>query len=223
MNISPTLTGPLPALQQTSGQGTGVISSDFETFLKMLTVQMQNQDPLEPIKSEDYAVQLATFSGVEQQVRTNELMATMGQQLALMGMSQIAGWVGMEARAAVPAQFDGTPITLSPNPVAIADRAELVVRDENGQEVQRMTLPLTGENMDWAGVSDSGTPFPAGIYAFEVESYNNGALVATAPVEIYTPIAEARVRNGQTILVTPGGVEVLASDVTALRDPSLVP
>jgi flagellar basal-body rod modification protein FlgD len=50
------------------------ISSDFNTFLRMLTVQMQNQDPLDPIDSADFAVQLATFSGVEQQVRTNELL-----------------------------------------------------------------------------------------------------------------------------------------------------
>ncbi len=41
------------------------ISADFETFLKMLTVQMQNQDPLNPVDSSDYATQLATFSGVE--------------------------------------------------------------------------------------------------------------------------------------------------------------
>ena len=48
-----------------------VLSSDFETFLKMLTVQLENQDPLNPVDSADYAVQLATFSGVEQQVQTN--------------------------------------------------------------------------------------------------------------------------------------------------------
>ena len=45
-----------------------VISSDFETFLRMLTVQLENQDPLDPTDSADYAMQLATFSGVEQQV-----------------------------------------------------------------------------------------------------------------------------------------------------------
>lgn len=42
---------------------TAKITSDFNTFLRMLTVQMQNQDPLKPIESSDFAVQLATFSG----------------------------------------------------------------------------------------------------------------------------------------------------------------
>jgi flagellar basal-body rod modification protein FlgD len=43
------------------------LSSDFETFLKMLTTQLKNQDPMNPVDSADYAVQLATFSSVEQQ------------------------------------------------------------------------------------------------------------------------------------------------------------
>lgn len=76
------------------------INSDFETFLIMLTTQMQNQDPLNPIDSSDFAVQLATFSSVEQQVKTNDLLTSLGQQFELMGLSQLAGWVGMEARVA---------------------------------------------------------------------------------------------------------------------------
>ena len=76
------------------------ISADFDTFLKMLTTQMQNQDPLNPIDSADYAVQLATFSGVEQQMKTNQLLDDLASQFGVMGMSQLAAWVGQEARAA---------------------------------------------------------------------------------------------------------------------------
>ena len=78
------VTQPTQQTQQTqqSGQSSGAdsttpsgqISSDFETFLKMLTVQMKNQDPLNPVESTDYATQLATFSGVEQAVLTNDLL-----------------------------------------------------------------------------------------------------------------------------------------------------
>ena len=70
------------------------ISSDFQTFLRMLTTQMQNQNPLEPIEASDFAVQLATFSGVEQQVRTNDLLS---QLTSRMGLSELANWVGREA------------------------------------------------------------------------------------------------------------------------------
>jgi len=132
----------IPALQQSASTSTtptnqGVISSDFETFLKMLTAQMENQDPLDPMDSADYATQLATFSGVEQQVLTNDLLQVLSGQFAVSGMAQMASWVGKEARAPVAGYFDGAPITVAPNPASIADRVELVVRDADGTEVQR--------------------------------------------------------------------------------------
>ncbi len=63
----------------------------------MLTVQMKNQDPLNPIQSSDFAVQLATFSGVEQQVRTNELLSRLAEGFASSGMTGLSG-----ARSAAP-------------------------------------------------------------------------------------------------------------------------
>lgn len=195
------------------------LNSDFETFLKMLTTQMQNQDPLNPIESQNFATQLATFSGVEQQVRTNDLLQGLGLQMGVMGMSQMAGWVGMEARAAAPAFFDGSPVVVSPNPAIQADGAVLVVRNEGGDEVQRLDIPVSAEPLDWAGVDDGGSPFPTGLYSFEVESYSNGALMTTTPAEIYSTITEARGENGETVLILEGGARVTSEEVTALRQP----
>ncbi|MDJ0627380.1 MAG: flagellar hook capping FlgD N-terminal domain-containing protein [Rhodobacter sp.] len=219
MEISPTLTGPLPAAQSGTDDSNGTISSDFETFLHMLTVQMQNQDPLNPVKSEDFAVQLATFSGVEQQVRTNDLLEGLGSQMDLGGMAQVAGWVGMEARAPTAAHFDGTPLSLVPSPQATADKAMLVVKDATGAVVQRTQIAVSGDPIDWSGADPQGNPFPPGAYSFEVESYSNGALAAKDPVEVYTRVAEARVVDGETVLVLQGGIEVAPSQVTGLRDP----
>ena len=131
------LTPPATAEQLTPGtakveKSSTEISSDFETFLKMLTVQMQNQDPLNPVDSSDYAVQLATFSGVEQQVQTNDLLRSLMGQLGAAGMADFAGWVGMEARTNLPVTFAGSPVQLSVAPAASADAAALVVTDEGG-------------------------------------------------------------------------------------------
>jgi flagellar basal-body rod modification protein FlgD len=198
-----------------------LVGSDFETFLKMLTVQMKNQDPLDPIKSEDYAVQLATFSGVEQQVKTNDLITKMTSQLGLMGMSQMAGWVGMEAKAPVAGYFDGTPITLAPNPPQTADRTDLVIRDESGNEVQRTSIAATDDQLSWAGVNTDGSPFANGLYSFQTESFNNGQLTETNTVEVYATIVEARNDAGQTVLVTNGGAVIPSTNVSALRNPAL--
>jgi flagellar basal-body rod modification protein FlgD len=195
------------------------ISSDFQTFLEMLTVQMKNQDPLNPVDSSDYAVQLATFSSVEQQVLTNDLLSGLWQQMANTGMTQLAGWVGMEARTSAPALFDGSPITLSPLPAKLADETWLVVRDEAGKEVQRQQIGLLGEQVEWAGVDGSGNPLPSGLYSFEVENRASGELLGTTPVETYANVIEAQMFDGTTLLVLEGGVQVLTTDVTALRRP----
>ncbi len=121
------------------------VSSDFETFLRMLTVQMQNQDPLNPVDSSDYAVQLATFSSVEQQVLTNDLLRSMSGQLAGGSLGQLAGWVGMEALARVPVAFNGDPVNLRPDYAEQADAAKLVVRDAAGEIVAREPLTLSQE------------------------------------------------------------------------------
>lgn len=195
------------------------ISSDFNTFLRMLTVQMQNQDPLKPIDSADYAVQLATFSGVEQQVRTNQLLAEMQGKFQQLGMSEMASWIGKEARSAAPVLYEGAPVTLSPNPAVGADRAVLVVKDAQGNLVSREEIPVSAEPYQWLGAGADGAPLPPGLYSIELESLSGERVITTQPVEHYARVIEAKGTPQGTKLVLEGGIEVLATDVTALREP----
>jgi len=198
---------------------TSKISSDFNTFLRMLTVQMQNQDPLNPIDSADYAVQLATFSGVEQQVRTNQLLADMQGRFQQLGMAEMASWIGKEARSSAPVRYEGRPVTLSPNPAVGANRAVLVVKDAQGNLVSREEIPVSAEPYTWLGAGADGAPLPPGLYAIELESLNGETVLDSRPVEHYARVIEARGGPAGTKLVLEGGIEVLASDVTALREP----
>ncbi len=214
---TPQVTAASPATPaKSAGQ---MVSSDFDTFLRMLTVQMQNQDPLNPIESTDYAVQLATFSGVEQQVKTNDLLTALGKQLGAMGMSDLAGWVGMEARAVGPVWFKDSPVALYPEPASGAERVVLVVRDAGGAERDRVDLPVSDQPVEWAGVDAFGAPFPPGFYDFSLQSYSQGKLMGEAPVAAYSEIVEARVEDGETVLVLNGGTEIKAGDVGSLRAP----
>jgi flagellar basal-body rod modification protein FlgD len=146
------------ALTLPSSKNSSVLSSDFETFIKMLTMQAKYQDPLEPIDSSEYAAQLAQFSMVEQQVQSNELLAHLTEQLGGSNMAGMANWIGMEARTAAPTYFDGAPITVAPTIPIGADEVFLVVYDDDGAQVQRQALPTSNEPFLWAGVVDSGTP-----------------------------------------------------------------
>ena len=186
--------------------GNQVISADFQTFLQMLTAQMTNQDPLNPIDSSDYAVQLATFSSVEQQVLTNDLLTSLISQVAGSDISQLAGWVGMEARTAGPVYFGGDPVALAPLPARRADEAWLVARDETGSEVARQPIGLSGDQIVWTGLDSDGQPLAPGLYSFEVENHAEGTLLGSTPVESYARVAEAQNIDGTMVLLLEGGV-----------------
>lgn len=209
-----------PANRSAPPQAKPRISSDFDTFLKMLTVQMRNQDPLNPIDSADYAVQLATFSGVEQQARTNQMLDQMLGQFGVLGMAQLAGWVGNEARAPGPVMFQGVPRDLEVQPDKTADRAVLVVRDSAGRLVSRADAwPVEGR-LTWDGRDMKGTPLPQGRYDLTLESYAGDQLLGSRPVQSYARILEVQGGAGGTRLVLEGGATVAAADVTALRTAS---
>lgn len=195
-----------------------VINSDFETFLRMLTTQLKNQDPLNPMNSSDFAVQLATFSSVEQQVLTNDLLSGLSGQMGQMGMAQLASWVGMEARAPIPAQFDGFPVTVQPNPLRTADEARLVIRNAKGDVVQTQPIPVAAESFLWTGRDAAGQSLPAGLYSFEVESYLQGDRLGSSVPETYGRIVEARSEAGRTVLMMESGATVDADLVTGIRN-----
>ncbi|SEO06962.1 flagellar basal-body rod modification protein FlgD [Salinihabitans flavidus] len=206
------------AAPTTSDKGASALTSDFETFLKMLTAQAQNQDPLNPLDSSEYAAQLAQFSSVEQQVLTNDLLNNMVVQLGAMGMAQLSNWIGMEARVAAPGYFDGDAIEVLPAPNAGADSADLVVYNGEGTEVDRVNIPISGESYSWDGMGQDGVPLPHGHYHFEVESFVNEESVGASYADVYSRIVEATGENGDTVLVLEGGARISANQVAALRE-----
>ncbi len=197
-------------------------AGDYETFLRMMTVQIKNQDPLSPMSADDFAAQLATFSAVEQQTKTNDLLTQQLAQTAQNSMVQMAGWVGKEARIAAPVHFDGTnPVSLSPNPALNADRAVLVVKDAGGNEVSRIDIPVASADYEWLGLDSNGEPLPEGVYELSLESYEGEELLGSTGVEYFGLIEEIRSSSSGVTALFPGGIEVSTALVSALRAPRL--
>jgi flagellar basal-body rod modification protein FlgD len=215
-------TQPTAAGVQTAGSGTtsGTISADFETFLRLLTTQMQHQDPLNPIESTEFASQLAQFSGVEQQVRTNDLLTGLQSGLAALGMGQLGSWIGMEARAEMPVNFDGQAVTLAGAPHALADRMELVVRDARGEIVQELPIPLSGDSFEWDGTGPDGSVLAPGLYNFAVRALSGEEVLEERGAMVYGSVQEAAIVGGEIWLTMTDGVSIPSGDVLGLRDPT---
>ncbi|MEO9576091.1 MAG: flagellar hook capping FlgD N-terminal domain-containing protein [Tateyamaria sp.] len=218
MDILPAATTAASAAPASS-TNSAVLSSDFEVFLQMLTAQAEYQDPLEPIDNSEYAAQLAQFSMVEQQVTTNDLIQQMLSALGANDMVSAANWIGMEALVQGPAQFDGSPVTIAPNPPITADEVTLIVTNAQGTEVQRQAMPLGAAPFEWNGRTVDGLMLDPGKYSFEIESKSNGEIFVVDPAMVYSRVTEARVDSGETLLALDSGYLIAATNVLGLREP----
>lgn len=203
---------------QSAAPASSSLTSDYQTFLKLMTTQLQYQDPMNPVDSTEYLSQLASFSAVEQQTQTNKLLTSMQASFNMLGMAQVASWVGSEGRAAMPALVaDGGRLSLTPQIAPEADQAVLLVRDSAGKLVSRVDIPVNAKTYDWLPLDATGATLADGLYDLEVENYKDGAQISTTEVELYGKIQEIRGLSGEMTLVMEGGREVAASAVTAIR------
>src|SRR3954463_1904893 len=75
------------------------IAGNFDTFLQLLTTQLQNQNPLDPLDTNQFTQQLVEFSGVEQQLKTNDFLSSLVQANANTTNSNAVGYIGKTVTA----------------------------------------------------------------------------------------------------------------------------
>lgn len=216
-SIAPAPTVTAPELS-TSGSS-ALITSDFEVFLTMLTAQAKYQDPLEPIDSSEYAAQLAQFSMVEQQVETNTLMEQLVTALSTSDAGNLANWIGMDALTTGPAHFDGTPITIVPDPPAGAEEMYLVVTDESGFLVETKQLNVSSDPIEWTGLRADGTGYLHGNYNFEIETRIDDEVQSISNAQVFGRVTESRLQDGIMRVILASGHSVATGNVLGLRAP----
>ncbi|MEM8957494.1 MAG: flagellar hook capping FlgD N-terminal domain-containing protein [Pseudomonadota bacterium] len=194
-------------------------SSDFETFLKMLTAQIQNQDPLNPIDSTDYAVQLATFSSVEQQVLTNDLLETMTPGGPGLGtLTELAGWIGMEARVAGRAPLSGDGVVLSFEVPPDLEDTAVEIRNVSGDILVSLPVSPGETSVFWDGRNADGARLPDGSYDVALTGSDVDGEIVTADVSAFVRVAEVQMGPTGGELRLSDGRMILPESVTSLRE-----
>ncbi|MEO0913571.1 MAG: flagellar hook capping FlgD N-terminal domain-containing protein [Pseudomonadota bacterium] len=221
-NATPSDTGLPTADESVSATNAAALTSDFETFLTLLTAQMRNQDPLNPTESTEFVAQLASFSAVEQQIRSNEtLEEILGALTGGSDLVALAEWIGRDVRFAASAPFDGTPLEIETSPNPEADGATLVVRNDFGEIVQRRAVDPAQRYLTWEGYQADGTLAAEGAYSFSIEYTDGDAVIADEPGRVFVPVQEVRMDGDVATLVAPDGTSMPLSEVTAVRQSSL--
>lgn len=142
-------------------------------FLKLLTAQLQQQDPTQPMDSTAFVSQLAQFSSLEQMNNVNDTLTKMltSQDTALQSTS--AGMVGKTAvfKTDQVSLTQGKPATITTTLSQAAANVNLIIQDKSGNTVRSMGLGAcqSGINrLQWDGLDDKGKELPTGMYTAQV-------------------------------------------------------
>lgn len=165
----------------TSAYGATEESSDSlgkDSFLQLLVTQMQYQDPLDPMKNEDFVAQMAQFSSLEQLMNLNDTMGQIALLDSSINNSQAVNLIG-KTITVLGSSLNVTGGAVSGASYTLADEASDVtvsVYDENGTLVRSFTAPgKTAGNHDltFDGKDDDGNVLADGTYTFSISAKNS--------------------------------------------------
>ncbi|MEO0635345.1 MAG: flagellar hook capping FlgD N-terminal domain-containing protein [Pseudomonadota bacterium] len=160
---------------------------DYDAFLTLLTAQLQNQNPLEPMDSKEFTDQLTQFSGVEQSIQTNSLLEDMIKSQQAASASALVGYLGNTITAEGNAtRLENGEANWSYDVQGAASTASIVVRNSAGAPVFRQDIPTSQgvHGFAWDGKSDNGSQNPDGIYSIAVEATDADGNVIPVRTEI---------------------------------------
>jgi flagellar basal-body rod modification protein FlgD len=214
-----TVTPPTGTQTQTQSQSqaaTQQLAGNFDTFLQLLTTQLQNQDPMSPMDSNQFTQQLVAFAGVEQQINTNDNL----QNLISLSLSQNASSaVGYIGRSVVMTGGNGSlangTCDWTYNLAAPAAGTTLSVTNSSGQVVFQTSGSTAQGNNDftWNGEDSNGNQLPDGQYTLNVSAAAADGSAVTSTVASKALVTAVDM-SGSTPLLVLGSMEIPLSGVS---------
>jgi flagellar basal-body rod modification protein FlgD len=162
------------AAGNTAATGAGAkLAGDMQTFLKMLTTQLQNQDPTKPLDPNEFTAQLAQFASVEQEIAVNQHLDSLIALQRSSIMLSAAPLVGhsVEVTSSTLALRDGKAQELRlPAADGNARTARIIITNASGQTVRDALVGLgaAASGWNWDGRGASGLTMPDGTYKVAV-------------------------------------------------------
>jgi flagellar basal-body rod modification protein FlgD len=184
-----------------------LMQDEQNRFLTLLTTQLRNQDPMNPLDNANLTMQLAQMSTVDGIERLNQLVQSLMESkdltdsTALIGRGVLVEGKGLGlTEAGAIGGFD-----LS----APADRVTVTVYDASGQVVTKLEfseVTAGSHNYIWDGLAEDGSEAAQGLYIVSVSASRNGAPVGVEPLQFGPVTAVVRGPNGADLQIGSLGI-----------------
>ncbi|HTS92984.1 MAG TPA: flagellar hook capping FlgD N-terminal domain-containing protein [Stellaceae bacterium] len=234
MITSSTVTSGLPASSTVANTSSGIstgstsptdpslLSQNFNTFLTLLTTQLQNQDPLSPLDTNQFTQQLVSFSEVEQQIDTNNNLQTL---INLQNASQTISALPLVGRtinySSNTAPLSGGQASFSYTLPTNAIAATLAVADANGNVVYTAPAATAAglHSFTWNGTTNTGATAANGDYSLSVLAANSSGQPITSTITAFGQVDSVNVTNNVATFDV-GGVSVPMSQLLTIQPSS---
>ena len=196
------------------------IADNFDTFLTLLTTQLQNQNPLEPLDTNQFTAQLVQFANVEQSIQTTDNLESL---LALTGASTLTNAVSFLGKTitaeGVSTELSGGKATWNYTAAADSPDATVTITDSGGQIVfsEKVALEAGNHRYVWNGRDAGGRPLADGLYriAIDAKDANGGRVNVTTSL---SGVVEGVDLTGDEPVLTVNGTQVRFSAVRTVED-----
>jgi flagellar basal-body rod modification protein FlgD len=216
--VAPATSTTTPTTSSTQDAATQQLSGNFNTFLTLLTTQLQNQDPMNPMDSDQFTQELVEFSGVEQQINTNSNLQTLiGLQQGNAGANTV-NYLGKTVTVTDgSANLSSGEADWSYALGSTAASTTLTVTDSSGDIVYSTTGETASGQHDfsWNGKDSNGNQLADGVYKLAVTSKDSSGNTVTTAVASKGVVSEINLTSSTPMLMV-GSMAVPVSSVSAI-------
>jgi flagellar basal-body rod modification protein FlgD len=190
--------------QAKTGAASTKLAEDFSQFLTLLTVQLQNQDPLSPMDTTEFTNQLVAFTGVEQQINTNQKLDSMVALQIGSAYSASQNYVGKKVSyVSSEFQFTGAPSEMRYSLDKEATVSKINIFNEAGKVVYSTDAAKTPgvKEFVWNGQLNNGGVAPPGTYQIRVDAIDSEENPIQANTVVSGVVRGTESQNGQIFLL----------------------
>ena len=198
------------------------LSSDMDMFLTLLTTQLRNQDPLDPMDNAEMTNQLVQFANVEQQITQNQNLEQMITLLNAQSAASSVSYIGKDIQYTdSTTTYSGQPITFGYTPSKSAATMTIKIVDADGKTVRTIEGEKSAarHTLTWDGLKDDGSEAANGQYTFVVTAKNADDKAIKVDTDI-TGRATGSAIDGKGSYILVGDLAVDVTKIVAVKDPA---
>jgi flagellar basal-body rod modification protein FlgD len=206
------------AAKGTAAASRATFGDNYDTFLKLLTSQLQNQNPLSPMDSTQFTSQLVQYSSVEQAIKQNENLEKLISMQSSTQSANAVGYIGksvdMSGERVGLVNGEGKVTYSLPE---TAGRVLINIYDTSGKLAARLEGDTGAGShiVKWNGRSDTGAQLPDGDYRVEVSAQNAAGAALTVDKKISGTVTAVDY-TGNAVMLTVNGTKLPLSQLATV-------